>query len=146
MSGFEKVFGEQERKNALFEGQISDGVERTLQYLETQLLLLSDVDQDFILGCRMTLGAGGRLTPENQAEIQRIASTLTHVGHNIVGGMAESALSMQKVVKDLAGAIHMLTPQEQQFLQQMAGKVQGGVKLSVPEVEALVKIYGEKGF
>jgi len=94
----------------------------------------------------MALEAGGKLTPENQGEIRRIARSLVQAEHNSVGGLAEGALSMQKVVKDLAGAIHMLAPEEQQFLQKMAGKVQSGVKLSLPEVEALLKIYGEKGF
>ena len=146
MSGFEKVFGEQERKNALFEGQISDSSDRILQYLETQLLMLSEVDQNFVLGCRMALEAGGKLTAENQTEIRRIAGTLTHVGHNAVGGMAENALSMKKVIKDLSGAIHMLTPEEQRFYQRAAAKVQANQKLTVEEIEVLIRIYGEKGF
>ena len=128
------------------ERQVSDNVAEILQHLEGQTVMLSDTEQDFVLGCRLALETGGKLTAENQAEIIRIFRSLNHAEHNAVGGLAEGALSMQRVVKDLAGAIHMLSPQEQQFLQQMAGKVQGGVKLSIQEIEALVKIYGDKGF
>lgn len=128
------------------ERQVSDSVAEVLQHLEGQTVMLSDTEQDFVLGCRMTLDTGGRLTAENQAEILRIARSLNQAEHNGVGGLAAGALSMQRVVKDLAGAIHMLTPQEQQFLQQMAGKMQHGQKLSIEEIEGLLKVYGAKGF
>lgn len=126
----------------LFENQAQEGVAETLANLEQHLPMLSDQDQQFIVGCRMTLEMGGTLTAQNQQEIKRIASTLQQAEHNTM----EQPLSVKKMLQDLGGVIQSLSPQERNFLGPIARKVQGGEQLTQDEMTQLLQIYTDKGF
>jgi hypothetical protein len=131
----------------VFDVLATEGVQNLINSIEPQLLLLSEAEQNFVVGCRMTLEMGGLLTQQNQDELRRIAGTLNHAGHNVLGGVtAGDTLSMQKVVKDLVGANLTLNPQEKQIVNQMLVKIQRGQKLDRGEVAQLLRVYFDKGF
>lgn len=126
----------------MFENQADGSVQEMLAMLEQHLPMLSDQDQAFVTGCRMTLEMGGTLTAQNQQEIRRIASTLAKAEHNTM----EKPLSPKQMLQELGGVVHTLSQQEKMFLAPLAGKVKQGVSLSAEEVSQLIAIYTEKGF
>ena len=128
--------------NGMFENLAAEDISAMVASLENQLPMLTETDQQFILGCRMHMESGTALTAQNQTEVRRIASTLTHVGHNTLGG----ALSPKEVLQKLASVRHTLTPQEGQLANQLAQKMQQGQALTPNEVTALLNIYTTKGF
>jgi len=120
----------------------SDDVEQMLSYLETQLPMLSDSDQDFVIGCRLHIEEGVRLTPQNIAVLKRIVATLSNTVHSSM----EIPLSPHKMLKDLATNHHILSHEEKKFLNRIAQQLQAGGRLGEYDVELLVKLYGSKGF
>lgn len=131
-------------RGAGFQDLASNNVYVILAQLESKLAMLSEVDADFITGARYTLDEGGRLTPEAQLNIVRIAKTVGQATHNVLSEHAP--LSMVQVIKDLASSIHMLTPREKQFAEAMAAKIRDKVKMSEQELGLLLKIHAAKGF
>ena len=121
---------------------LSGDEDQLLAHLETQLPMLSDSDQDFVIGCRLHIEAGTRLTPQNIAVLHRIAATLGNTAHSAL----EGTLSVQKMLKDLATNHHILSYEEKKFLNKVAQTHQNSGRLGEYEVELLVKLYGSKGF
>jgi hypothetical protein len=126
----------------MFEGLAQPDIMGTLAHLEPRLPLLSEDDQVFILGCRMTLEAGGALTAQNQQEVRRIASTIVAVEHNTM----DKPISVSQMLHDLGSAIHMLSPEEKAFLGPIARKVKASRALTAGEMQRLLAVHASKGF
>lgn len=115
-----------------------------LKELEAQLPLLPEKDQEFILGCRMNTDSGFPLDAASKQRLKKINRQLTEVGHNTLN-MGE-ALSPLAALRDLAGIRHRLSPQEQQFANGLALKLQQKVTLSGNEISRLFTMHKTKGF
>ncbi len=126
----------------MFEEELAGDAMGLLQHLEGQMMMLSEPDQEFVLGCRHAISAGAALTAGNKSQLRKIASTLTHAGHNTLG----DGLSMGQVVHDLANALHMLSPDEKAVIANMARKLKAGEQLMQDEIARVLQIYTEKGF
>jgi hypothetical protein len=125
----------------VFDHLAGDALE-ILSRLESQLPMLSDEDQGFVIGCRHHISAGAPLTVQNKIQLREIARTLSSTGHSSLGG----ALSMGTVFANLASAIRTLNPQERQFANQMAYKYQNKQPFTQPELASLLGLYTAKGF
>lgn len=132
-----------------FEGQASSATQNLLSFLEEKLAMLGDEDQGFIRGCRLTLGEGGVLTAENHAKLKSIYASLDGGESGIeMGSIATDSapLSTLKILKDLAGAIHTLNPEERKFANLMATKYKALQPMDTVETQKLMTLYTLKGF
>lgn len=131
----------------LFEGLAPGSTHHLLAQLEANKLLLCLEDQGFVDGCRLTLDEGGKLTPQNHAQLQRIAGTV-NTGAPNMGGIAtsEPTLSTLQVLKNLAKAIHTLNPEERRFANLMATKYTAKTPMTAEELQKLMTLYTLKGF
>ena len=128
-------------------GEADEGTEKVLQVLEGNMIMLSTVDQEFVIGCRQHLQLGGILTADNKQRLQQIAGSLSSTSHNTLGiGAGTPALSMQEVLRAFANNLSILSPQEKHFAAQMAQKLRSGKQLSLDEMQTLLSIYTAKGF
>lgn len=131
-----------------FEGQASGATQNLLSFLEEKLAMLGDEDQGFIRGCRLTLGEGGVLTAENHAKLQSIYTSLGGEVAIEAGSIATEGapLSTLQILKDLAGAIHTLNPEERKFANLMAAKYKAQQRMDTAEMQKLMTLYTLKGF
>ena len=116
--------------------------EQLLSKLEGHLMMLSDADQGFVIGCRHHLDSGAQLTQANKAELRRIVDTLENASHATL----EKPLSISQMLKDLASNPHVLSFEEKKFLNRVAHAVKSNTKMGSYDVELLVKLYSAKGF
>lgn len=130
-----------------YEGQAPSDTHHLLGLLEGRKMLLCLDDQGFVDGCRLTLDEGGVLTPANQQQLRRIASTV-NCGAPNMGGIAtdEPELSTLQVLRKLAGAKHTLNQEEKRFANLMAKKYTAKTKMTAEEFQKLVTLYTLKGF
>lgn len=126
----------------MFEAELAGDALGLLQHLEGQMVMLSDPDQEFVIGCRVAISAGASLTASNREQLKKIGSVLTHASHNTLGG----ALSMGQVLHDLANSIHTLSAEEKAVAANMGRKLKDGVSLSQDEIVRVLQIYSDKGF
>ncbi len=127
-----------------FADQGSDQRRAALDMLELQMAMLSEADRDFIIGTKAVFDTGGGLTPGAKARVYQIARRLNNAGHNNIATSA--ALSMVRVIKDLASVQQRLDPNEMEFCRQMAFKLKKGFPLNEHETRVLVGIHSKKGF
>jgi hypothetical protein len=124
-----------------------DATYNKILHIENNLLpLLSDADQQRILSYRIAYDTGAVIPSDVVAQINRILATVAHTEHSSLGGVQTAPLSMAKVIRDLAGARLMLSPQERAFVDSVAPKIATRTPLSQPEMAALIRIYTDKGF
>ncbi len=116
-----------------------------LQSLAEQLPMLSDDDQQFILGCQASVSIAQMPLTKPQAErLHRISASLQMMEHNTMD--LGAPLSIPKVVRDLAGAVHMLTPAEHAHALKVSRLVAKGAPLTTEDIERLINIHAAKGF
>lgn len=132
---------------SFFENQASGSTHQILAMLEENMALIGSDDQGFVLGCRSHLNEGAVLTAENAAQLRRIAATVKTGAPNM-GGIAtsEPSLSVLTILKNLAGSIHTLNPEERKFANLMATKYKHGTSMTAGELQKLVTLYTLKGF
>lgn len=116
-----------------------------LQALEDKLPMLSDADQQFVVGCQATLNiAQEPLKPEQVARLIAIVNTVRAAEHNTMG--LGAPLSLTQVFKDLSGAVHMLTPNEHALALKLSRQFSKGVAIEQVDMEKLFNIHAAKGF
>lgn len=132
---------------SFFEGQAPGSTHQILAMLEGNMALLGSDDQGFVMGCRSHLNEGSVLTQENQAQLRRIAATLSSDTPNM-GGIAtsEPSLSVLQILKTLAGARHTLNAEETRFANLMATKYKQKTRMTADELQKLMTLYTIKGF
>lgn len=133
--------------SSYFENQAPTGIHALLASLEGSAMLLGDEDQGFVIGCRQALNEGGMLTPQNQAQLQKIAGSIAQQTPDMGGiSVDEKPISTLKILQDLANNIHTLNLEERKFANQMASKYKKGQAMSAQEMQKLMTLYGLKGF
>jgi hypothetical protein len=115
---------------------------RKLEYLETSLAFLPDLDQRTVLGLRLIFDTGGALPPNSEQHLNRMLGFLSQIGNNITA--QEAPLSLARVVTDLRKV--QLSPTEQRVLDALEPKILARQPLTLQETDALLKVYGNKGF
>ena len=116
-----------------------------LQTLYEQLPMMSEADQQFVVGCNATVNVtNAPLTAEQQQRLQKLAATMQAAEHNTLG--LGAPLSIRQVFKDLESAKHMLTPAEHAFALKLSRQIAKGAQLDNPDLEKLLNIHAAKGF
>lgn len=128
----------------MFQGWVPDGIESLLQHLENQLPMLSEDDQAFVLGAKLTLEMTGLLDKTSIERLRQIGARHTHASHNGIGNT--QALSITQIFKDLASSAKILTPQQRQFAEAVATKFKKRIPLTAEEVQGLFRLHAEQGF
>jgi len=146
--------------SSMFENHAPQAAMALVEALETQLPMLPDADQDFVLGCKIHIEVGGILTHKNYVKLRRIAEALRQrdtttdafesvqrydVATAAVAN-ANNALTMRRVLLDLAKVIDNLTPQERKFANMLAQKLQAHQAFTQAETQTLLAIHASKGF
>ncbi len=130
-----------------YEGQAPGGTHQLLALLEANKLLLCLDDQGFVDGCRLTLDEGGVLTPANQQQLKRIASTANSGAPNMAGiATEEPSLSVIQMLRKLASTVHTLSQEEKRFANLMAKKYNAKKPMTAEEFQKLSTLYTLKGF
>ena len=119
---------------------------RLLDILESNLLLLSAEDQEFVQSARLLISTGSAgLSQQDTQRLQQILGTLSANSHSTVAPTGES-LSMVRVARELHGAIHTLNHQEKMVLGRVINKLNARQQLTPEEAMELLDIYTGKGF
>ncbi len=118
-------------------------VYQMLQRIEQELVLLADSDQKKMIAYKVMIETG---TPLPASASQEIVNIYRKLNNEVDLMSVDPPLSMAKVVRDLKSAEKMLSPQELTFYRLMAEKVDKRVLLSAQEIEALLRLYTNKGF
>lgn len=121
-------------------------INATLHALSDQLMMLSDADQQFIVGCQSQLSISQvPLTPAQVARVTSIVKTLRESEYSTMV-LGEAPLSVPKMLKNLHSAVHMLTPAEHNLVLKCARQYARHVAISVPDIGQLANIHAAKGF
>ena len=118
---------------------------KLLQSLAEQMTMMSDADQQFLLGCQTTVSvAGAPLSAEQVKRLHALAAAMQQTEHSVMG--LGAPLSMPKVLKDLSSAVHMLSPAEHAFALKCSRILASGRTLDLGDIEKLLNIHSNKGF
>lgn len=109
--------------------------------LESNLVVLSDPDQDFVLGAIASTQMGGVLVPQNVQRLQQIHNGLHLAQHNAVG----KPLSLRQTLTELSAQAGRLSAEDRSFLQACAGAVQAQQPLTPESVQKLLDMHGKHG-
>lgn len=145
---------------SMFENQASQSALALVESLSSQLAMLPDADQDFVLGCQMHLEVGGILTDKNARKLRRIAAALSKRDTttdafaaaqrvdeaSVMVASASASLTMLQVLKDLASVINQLSQEERAFANHLATKFKSKQPFTQKETEVLLKVHASKGF
>jgi hypothetical protein len=121
---------------------VIENIEPLIARLEEALVMLSDEDQVFVNSSRMAFELGA-LTPNDIRRLQQLAAKLQLAEHNNLG--EGPALTLKKVLADLATADKMLSREERTFVQQIIAALRVR-KLNLDETEALLRLHARQGF
>jgi putative SOS response-associated peptidase YedK len=120
----------------------NDALKGIVNRLAGQLSLLSEDDQNFVLGCQANLGMAEPITAENIRRIQQIAIVLKDSQHQAV--TVDGALTLKRMLQGLAAVRQTLTKPEYDFANALAVKLQAKQRFTQPETLALVHLYTSK--
>ena len=115
-----------------------------LTRLEDNLPMFSEGEQAFISSCRLTLALNEPLPVTHIQGVQLLIQRLREAKHNTVN--AEGAISVGKILKDLASAEHMLSPAEKAYAIGIAKKLKAKQPFTSEEIQKILIIHGNKGF
>lgn len=124
----------------------NDVVHKMLSRVEQDSYMLSPDDQQRVIAYKISLETGSGLGAAAITDIQRIYRIVISERAPVLDASLEGALSVRKVLQDLATADKMLSAQERQFYNAIAAKTNSRQVLTTQEVEALLRLYAKKGF